>query len=303
MAVRMTHLVWRKGWAYFRFKLPDDLAGKPIPNAWPDDLKTLVNSARRTFKIEIWKSLELTKKDEQRAKRAVAAKIAETTSLIDEARLLLARGPVAAIGDEDIAAIVARVHADRLAHDEQLRLQGIGLRLPRAADVLRIPSVDQPIAPEPEEPGLTEDDLGLLRFGAEKVHKEMQEAAVRMRPPAAVKQRVAEELAKRGAEPTPEERRKIEIEVLKAELRAWSDIRARLDGEIIPTRANRASRSARPDAQTGVRPLEGWRWSSWRQTPERKYGRRSRGCCEAVCGAARQSAGVLDQTGAGSIVS
>lgn len=149
MAIRMTHLVWRKGWAYFRFKLPDDLAGKPVPTAWPDDLNALVNSARRTFKVEIWKSLELAKKDDQRAKRAVAARIAETTSLIDEARLLLARGPVSAISDEDIAAIAARVHADRLAHDEQLRLRGIGLRLPRAADVLGIPSVGQSIHLKP----------------------------------------------------------------------------------------------------------------------------------------------------------
>jgi len=70
----------------------------------------------------------------------------KTTGLVEEARLLLARGPVAAISDEDIAAIAARVHADRIAHDEQLRLQGIGLRLPRAADALRIPSVDQPFA-------------------------------------------------------------------------------------------------------------------------------------------------------------
>ncbi len=43
MAVRMTHLVWRNGWAYFRFKLPEDLAGKPVPRAWPEDLRTLVN--------------------------------------------------------------------------------------------------------------------------------------------------------------------------------------------------------------------------------------------------------------------
>jgi hypothetical protein len=126
MAIRMTHLVWRKGWAYFRFKLPDDLAGKPVPTAWPGDLNALVNSARRTFKVEIWKSLELAKKDEQRAKRAVAARIAQTTSLIDEARVLLARGPVAGISDEDIAAIAVRVHADRLANDEQLRLKGMG---------------------------------------------------------------------------------------------------------------------------------------------------------------------------------
>lgn len=56
-----------------------------------------------------------------------------------------------------------------------------------------------------------------------------------MRPPAAVRQRVGEEVAKRGVALTPEVQRKVEIEVLKAELRASNDIRARLDGEIIPT--------------------------------------------------------------------
>jgi hypothetical protein len=50
----------------------------------------------------LWKSLELTKRDEHRAKRIVATKVAETTGLVEEARLLLARGPVAAISDEDI---------------------------------------------------------------------------------------------------------------------------------------------------------------------------------------------------------
>lgn len=180
MAVRMTHLVWRKGWAYFRFKLPDDLASKTIPNTWPDDLKTLVNGPRGTFKVELWKSLELTKKDEQRAKRIVAIKVAETTGLIEEARSLLARGPLSVISDEDTAAIAARVRADHLAQDERLRERGLGLRLPRAGDFLRIPSIGKPITREPDEPGLTEDDLGLLRFAAEKVQKEMQEAVVRM---------------------------------------------------------------------------------------------------------------------------
>jgi hypothetical protein len=56
-----------------------------------------------------------------------------------------------------------------------------------------------------------------------------------MHPTAPVKHRVSEELSKRGADLTQEERRKFEIEVLKAELRAWNDIRARLGGSIIPT--------------------------------------------------------------------
>lgn len=233
MAVRMTHLVWRKGWAYFRFKLPDDLAGKPAPPAWPDELGMLVNGSRGTFKVELWKSLELTKKDEQRAKQVVASKVANTAALIDESRRLLERGPLTSISVEEIAGIAARVHADRLAEDERLRLKGIGLQLPRLGDLLAIPTLEKQTADD--EPGLTDDDLSLLRSAAEKVQAETQEAVARMRPTAAVKRRVNEELSKRGAELTQEERRKIEIAVLQAELLAWNDIRARLGGAIIPT--------------------------------------------------------------------
>jgi hypothetical protein len=234
MAIRMTHLVWRKGWAYFRFKLPEDLASKPVPNAWPDELKTLVNASRGSFKVEIWKTLELAKKDEQRAKRIVATKVAEVTGLVEEARSLLARGPLSSISDEDIAAIAARVHADRLAQDELLREKGIGVCLPRATG-LHIPPRKSPAERALDGRGLTEDDLALLKFAAERIQKEMQEAVVRMRPPESVRRRVSEELSGRGADLAPEERRKIEIEVLKAEFRAWNDIRARLEGAIIPT--------------------------------------------------------------------
>lgn len=233
MAVRMTHLLWRKGWAYFRFNLPDDLAGKPVPQNWPVDLNGLVNQKERTFKVAIWKSLQLTRKDEQRAKRIVGTKVAETVGLIDEARRRLEQGPQTSISREDINAIAARFHADRLAADEELRIRGIGLHLPRRASLLAIPQSPEPV--EPDEPGLTEDDLALLRWANEKLRIETQEAVVRMRPPAAVKLRVEEELSKRGAELEPEERRAVEIEVLKAELRALNDIRDRLQGEIVPT--------------------------------------------------------------------
>jgi hypothetical protein len=234
MAVRMTHLIWRKGWAYFRFKLPDDLASKAVPEKWPDELNALVNAKLGTFKVELWKSLELTKKDEQRAKRVVAAKVAEASGLIDDARMLLARGPQSSISAQDIAAIAARVHADRLARDESLREQGIGLQLPNPAGSLLIPT-NRPASKAPSEPGLTEDDLGLLRFASENIQKELQDAVARMRPTASVKQRVGEELAARGIELPAEERRKVELEVLKAELRGWTDIGKRLQGEIVPT--------------------------------------------------------------------
>ena len=43
------------------------------------------------------------------------------------------------------------------------------------------PLVSQ-ITYESAEPDLTEDDLGLLRFAADKLQKEMQDAVVRTRP-------------------------------------------------------------------------------------------------------------------------
>ncbi|WP_161849326.1 hypothetical protein [Bradyrhizobium sp. CCBAU 051011] len=106
---------------------------------WPDDLSTLVNASRWTLKVELWKSLGLTKKEEQRAKRIVAAKVAETTGLIKEARSLLARGPLSAMSDEDIAAIAARVHADRLAQDEQLRQRALAFTSPAQATFFAFP--------------------------------------------------------------------------------------------------------------------------------------------------------------------
>jgi len=50
------------------------------------------------LKVELWKSLGLTKKEEQRAKRIVAAKVAETAGLIEEATLTV--GPRTAISDQ-----------------------------------------------------------------------------------------------------------------------------------------------------------------------------------------------------------
>lgn len=245
MAVRMTHLLWRKGWAYFRFNLPDDLAGKSVPQPWPDDLNGLVNEKQRTFKVAIWKSLQLTKKDEQRAKRIVATKVAETVTLIDEARRLLERGPQTSLTREDVTAIAARVHADRLAADEELRLRGIGVRLPRVRNRLAINQHQE--ADYPDEPGLTEDDLVFLKWANEKLRLEAQEAVARMRPSAQVKLRVEELLSKRGIELAPDERRSVEIEVLKAELRALNDVRDRLNGEIVPTPVVEAQASGGAD--------------------------------------------------------
>jgi hypothetical protein len=120
-----------------------------------------------------------------------------------------------------------------LAVDEKLHKQGIGLELNLLADLL-IPT-SKPAKKMPLEPGMTDDDIGLLRLAAESTLKELQEASVRMRPTAAVKHRVAEELVARGIELATDERREVELEVLKAELKAWSDIRKRLEGELIPT--------------------------------------------------------------------
>jgi hypothetical protein len=234
MAVRMTHLVWRKGWGQFRFKLPDDLAGNTVPAAWPDSLSDLVNQSRGTFKLEVWMSLRLTKKDEKRAKRVVAAKVVEFTGLVEETRYLLSRGPINALSDQEIAAIAARVHADRLAQDERLRERGIGLRLPSLGDALAIPT-HHTLADDTGGPGLTDDDLKFLKWVNQQEQEKTLDAVARMRPPPEIKNRAAAEIGKLRAEVDPDQQRKVALAVLKAEVQAIKDIRARLEGAIIET--------------------------------------------------------------------
>jgi hypothetical protein len=141
----------------------------------------------------------------------------------------------------------------------------------------------------------TDDDLELLRSAAGTVQAETQEALARMRPTAPVKHRVSEKLSKRGAELTQEERRKIEIEVLKAELRAWNDIRARLEGSIIPTPV------VEDAAATGGK--DPTLKQAWRQASEPEHSGRGRGRRQAVYGAAWQSLRLVNQESAGPLIS
>ena len=61
-----------------------------------------------------------------------------------------------------------------------MRRAGLGLNLPKWTIQL---TIGQPPLQPKREPGLTEDDLGLLQYLVEKVEPELKVALARQRPP------------------------------------------------------------------------------------------------------------------------
>jgi len=57
---RMKYVQRRANRVEFRFPLPDDLAGQPIPVPWPETLAPLVNPRTGGFKTELIRSLQTT---------------------------------------------------------------------------------------------------------------------------------------------------------------------------------------------------------------------------------------------------
>ncbi len=57
---RMKYLQRRANRFEFRFPLPDDLAGQPVPSPWPETLGPFVNARTSRFKTELIRSLQTT---------------------------------------------------------------------------------------------------------------------------------------------------------------------------------------------------------------------------------------------------
>jgi hypothetical protein len=96
----MTHLT-RRGAAYwFRFKLPSDLARKPVPEDWPASLASLVSPGHtpKRLKVEITRSLKTT--DGKAAKREAALAGVEAEQLCATARRFLAGEAMTESGGE-----------------------------------------------------------------------------------------------------------------------------------------------------------------------------------------------------------
>jgi hypothetical protein len=62
---RMKYLQRRANRFEFRFPLPNDLAGKPVPPPWPETLSPFVNPRTGRLKTELIRSLQTRASDEK----------------------------------------------------------------------------------------------------------------------------------------------------------------------------------------------------------------------------------------------
>jgi len=218
----MTYVQRRANRYEFRYRLPDDLAGKPAPAHAPSSLAPLLNGATKRFKREIVRSLKTS--DPQTAKRRVVSEIADAHALVDQARRFLRDGPQPGIRPDQVKAMIAAHEIRLLSGDESLRREGLGLDF-------------QEQAAGPPGDGMTEDDLRLYEFTIRFLDDELRHSAARMRPQEVIKLAVDNALRERGivlAEDDPA-RRHLELGFVAAQRRAFDVVKARLRGEIIDT--------------------------------------------------------------------
>lgn len=216
---RMKFVQRRAGRYEFRFPLPDDLAGKPVPHFCPDTLAPLVNARTGRFKTELIRSLQTN--DGPTADRRVLTHIAEVHGLVDLARRFFRDGPPAGVSPDQIA-VMARDHEIRLLdRDEKTRAKGIGLDLSRDEG-------------RPHDGlGMTDDDLGAYRMLVGELDRQTRDQAARMRPGEAISTFVNRSVAARGVVLHPDDPawRQLELAFVKAQHSALTGIRARLDGD------------------------------------------------------------------------
>ncbi|MGE0007564.1 MAG: tyrosine-type recombinase/integrase [Parvibaculaceae bacterium] len=234
--IQMTHLTWRQGRAVFRYRLPPELRAIPKPKHWPPELAELVSEAKpHQLKHELSKAIGT--RDERTAKREASKLVGWAEDLVAEAIRLLKQGPRRSLSAADIEAMAANYGASLISSDLELRKKGIGLDFSVGAK-LRIGP------PPPREPGLSNDDLGLLRFAVERVGPELREAMARQRVPDHVKEAVNAALGEAGIDlPSgASERRELELAFLEQRLKALQVMDARNKGEIVvnPTAPQKA---------------------------------------------------------------
>lgn len=166
---RMTHLTRRGAVYWFRFKLPADLARKPVPEGWPSSLASLVSPGHTPARlnVEITRSLGTT--DGKVAKRAAALAGVEAEQLCATARRFLAGEAVTASGGELTpelrAALANDMRALVLAVDEERRKAGLGIE----QALLIGPLQDR-------EPGMSGIDLAAYEAAIDAQETELRQA-------------------------------------------------------------------------------------------------------------------------------
>jgi integrase len=246
--IRMTHLTWRGGRASFRYRLPPELRAIPKPLLWPDELQELVSeSVPSQLKHELSKALGT--RDERVAKREAAAAVVWAEGLIQRGLTFLIVGPRATLSPTDIKLMAHRYGAELIASDLELRKAGLGLELPKPPSIQL--TIGSPQSRPKKEPGLTEDDLGLLQHIVETVEPELRMALARQRPPPYIKDDVQEALQRAGIALPEEstETRELELAFLRERLKALQATSARNNGVIVETPSVADRRERTPTIQ------------------------------------------------------
>jgi hypothetical protein len=225
---RMSHLIRRNGTYWFKADLPDDLAGKLFPGTLPETLKPLESPKRAGhFKTAIWKSLRTM--EEREAKRKAGLEIALHEAMFDSAREVLSQRPGQEFSPEKAQAIAEEYRRFILTIDEVQRQQGLGV-----AERLKIPVDGKPPSPN----GMSEMDFRVYSRWAEQREDEARQALARFRVPERISKAADLLLAKfqiDGSTLSSSERKDLELRLLAADRRVAGEVRARLEGEHIPT--------------------------------------------------------------------
>lgn len=221
---RMKYVQRRANRFEFRFPLPDDLAGQPVPEPRPETLAPFVNPRTGRFKTELIRSLQTT--DSKAAERKALVHIAEAHALVDQARQFLRDGPPAAIAADQIAALVRDHEIDLLRGDESVRARGMGVELARPGAMSRH-----------DGQGMTDDDLSLYEYLINQLDRDARAQAAKMRPGDLIGMLVNRAVRERGIVLHPDDPawRELELGFVQAQRRAFDGIKARLDGETVAT--------------------------------------------------------------------
>lgn len=221
---RMKFLQRRAGRYEFRFPFPDDLAGKPVPQPWPDALTALVNARTGRFKTELIRSLQTN--DRPTAERKILIHIAEMHRLVDQARQLIRGGPRATISADQIAALARDHEIHLLGTDETIRTKGIGLDMAREDGQGTHDGL-----------GMTVDDLRAYRMLVDELDRYTRQQAAQMRPGESTSSFVNRAVEARGIVLPPDDPawRQLELAFVRAQRSALAGIRARLDGDDVET--------------------------------------------------------------------
>ena len=218
----------------FRKRLPEALAGKPVPSHMREGFTDLINVKTGYFKREIVRSLAT--KDLKEAKRRDHQEALKATQLFDAAVKALTAPtvtvqPVALdlkrLADDVFAALLAEDEAERMEGDDRRHLQTPEDRA-QWPDLMKVPPSSQI--------GMSPDHAHMYGLMLPELEDDYRKAYAR-RDPTIVYPETNIALKERGIylSKTSPEFQQAALVVLEAHVRAYEAIGKRQRGEIIPT--------------------------------------------------------------------